>query len=227
MTKQVLVCDQQHLYALGSSAIIQEQAYNAFCFMIQDLSTIASRTTQHPNSLIIIDSNLLHFEQPNTSTHIKTLKKTHPLMVVFNEEDDLHLFNIIENGISVVVTRNVTKEEYIKAIEMAIQERTFFCSNIESRVYNLVNLSNSLKQTEMVNDLDKFDQYILLRICEEVSSKEIAIELGCSTRTIEGHRTRLMQKLGVKNVAGLVKITVSTKLYENYLSNPGRYAFTA
>jgi len=33
-----------------------------------------------------------------------------------------------------------------------------------------------------------------------------------------------MQLFAVKNVAGLVKITFVTKLYEHYLSNPGWYA---
>ena len=70
----------------------------------------------------------------------------------------------------------------------------------------------------------KNDKYILIRICEEASSKQIAAELNHSKRTIEGHRTRLMQTLGVKNVAGLVKIALITKLYEHYLSNPGWYA---
>ncbi|MEY3377604.1 MAG: hypothetical protein RLZZ328_649, partial [Bacteroidota bacterium] len=75
--------------------------------------------------------------------------------------------------------------------------------------------------------LDTYDKYILIRVCEEASSKQIAKELFCSKRTIEGHRTRLMQKLGVTNVAGLVKIAMLTKLYQHYLANPGLYDVTA
>lgn len=227
MIKQVVVCDQQKMYALGCSALLKAQSYVDDYFLIHDWEALSKATMHYPRSLLIIDSSLLTFDDPETYNKIAALKKTNPIMVVFNEEDDLHLFNIIDSGISVVITRNVSKEEYIKAMEMALQDKIFFCSNIENRVYNLVNQTPRIQLAELVQGLDKFDKYILVRICEEVSSKEIARELFCSKRTIEGHRTRLMQKLGVKNVAGLVKVTMLTKLYENYLSNPGWYDFTA
>ena len=74
--------------------------------------------------------------------------------------------------------------------------------------------------------LKLYDKYILIRICQEAPSKQIAFELGNSKRTIEGHRTKMMQLFEVKNVAGLVKIACISKLYENYLSNPGLYDVT-
>ena len=66
----------------------------------------------------------------------------------------------------------------------------------------------------------------LIRICQEAPSKLIASELGHSKRTVEGHRTKMMQLFDVKNVAGLVKVACTSKLYEHYLSNPGLYDFT-
>jgi hypothetical protein len=50
--------------------------------------------------------------------------------------------------------------------------------------------------------------------------------VGHSKRTIEGHRTKLMQQFDVKNLAGLVKIAFLTKLYDHYLMNPGLYDVT-
>jgi FixJ family two-component response regulator len=86
--------------------------------------------------------------------------------------------------------------------------------------------AEKIKLIEKVHQLHTYDKYILLRICEEASSKQIAYEVGHSKRTVEGHRTKLMQKFDVKNVAGLVKIAFLTKLYDHYLSNPGLYDVT-
>jgi DNA-binding NarL/FixJ family response regulator len=227
MLKQAIVCDQQKLYALGCSTILKEQSFLDDYYIVHNFDDLSSATHLFPSSLLILDSSLLQFEDPATAYKIASLKKSNPIMVVFNEEDDLQLYNIIDSGICVVVTRNVSQEEYVKAMDMAFQDKIFFCSNIENRVYDLVKQSDKLKLIELVNALDKFDKYILVRICEEASSKEIALEMFCSKRTVEGHRTRLMQKLGVKNVAGLVKVAFLTKLYENYLANPGLYDLTA
>jgi DNA-binding NarL/FixJ family response regulator len=148
-------------------------------------------------------------------------------MVIMNDEDDLQLFKLIDAGVSVMVNRNVSEQGYLKAMDMAFKQKIFFCDELANRVYNLVYQVDKIKQIEEVYALEPYDKYILIRVCEEASSKQIAKELFCSKRTVEGHRTRLMQKLGVTNVAGLVKITLLTKLYQHYLTNPGLYDVTA
>jgi FixJ family two-component response regulator len=91
----------------------------------------------------------------------------------------------------------------------------------------MVNHMDKIKLTEKVHQLHTYDKYILVRICEEASSKQIAYEVGHSKRTIEGHRTKMMQQLEVKNLAGLVKAAFMSKLYDHYLENPGLYDVTS
>lgn len=227
MYQHVIICDQQKLYALGSYSILKEQSmFETYC-MIQDLKEIDYWASRHSGSLLILDSALLNFNHKDSLSHFNELKKEHPIMVIINEEDDLQLFRLIDAGISVMVTRNVSETEYLKAMDMAFKHKIFFCNQLADRVYNLVYQVDKIKQIEDVYALDAYDKYILIRVCEEASSKQIAQELSCSKRTVEGHRTRLMQKLGVTNVAGLVKITLLTKLYQHYLTNPGLYDVTA
>ena len=227
MYQHVIICDQQQLYALGSYSILREQSmFETYC-MIQDLKEIGYWASQYPQSLLIIDSALLNFNDEASLLYFKSLQDDHPVMVIINDEDDLQLFKLIDAGVSVMVTRNVSEQAYLKAMDMAFKHKIFFCDQLANRVYNLVYQVDKIKQIEIVYALDPYDKYILIRVCEEASSKQIAQELFCSKRTIEGHRTRLMQKLGVTNVAGLVKIAMLTKLYQHYLSNPGLYDVTA
>jgi DNA-binding NarL/FixJ family response regulator len=175
----------------------------------------------------VVDSAMFHFGNPSSMHQLKEIKNRMGVMVVFNEQDDAHLYQLIDNGISVIVARNVSKQEWSKALEMARLQKIYFCHRTADKVFNMVNRMDKIKLTEKVHQLHTYDKYILVRICEEASSKQIAKELFCSKRTIEGHRTRLMQKFGVTNVAGLVKIAMLTKLYQHYLANPGLYDVTA
>ncbi len=54
---------------------------------------------------------------------------------------------------------------------------------------------------------------IITLICKGFISKEIASTLYLSQRTVEGHRTRVMQKMGVKSMAGLVTYACEKGLY--------------
>lgn len=53
---------------------------------------------------------------------------------------------------------------------------------------------------------------VLKRIAEGRSTKEIAFDLGLSVKTIETHRAQIMERLGIRDVAGLVRYAMRTGL---------------
>lgn len=228
MQSQVIICDQQTVYAIGCGSLLHDHPkFNGYCIIhtLQELNEMMSLDhlkTDAPQ-VLVLDSGMLNFAQSQTIITIQSIKKRIPIMILFNEEDDLHLYNLIDIGFSVIVSRQVSEQEWVKALLMAEQDKVYFCANIADKVFALVNQMDKIKQMERIRQLTIYDKYILVRICEEASSKQIAYEVGHSKRTIEGHRTKLMQQFDVKNVAGLVKITFLTKLYDHYLMNPSMY----
>lgn len=227
MQNQAIICEQESIYALGcGQLILKNPSFKGF-LVIHTLAALAAYDTHETPSLLIIDSTLFDFKEPTTASIILKLKSTFPLMVLFNDAaEDLLLYQLVDLGVSVIVSRRVSSKEWDKAVEMAQLHKIYFCSTISERVLSLVNMFDKINLIEKVNKLSAYDKLILIRICEEASSKQIAAEVGHSKRTIEGHRTRLMQQLEVKNLAGLVKVTFVSKLYDHYLSNPGLYETT-
>jgi DNA-binding NarL/FixJ family response regulator len=55
---------------------------------------------------------------------------------------------------------------------------------------------------------------VLKLICQELTANEIANQIFLSPRTVEGIRTKLLEKIGVKNTAGLVMYAVKNKIVE-------------
>ena len=59
--------------------------------------------------------------------------------------------------------------------------------------------------------LTKREAEVLAQLVIGASSKEAATQLGISPRTIEIHRAHIMDKLGAKNIAALVRIVMSER----------------
>ncbi len=72
---------------------------------------------------------------------------------------------------------------------------------------------NNLKPSFNHNiELTEGEQGVLKMICEEKTAAEIGKEIFLSTRSVEGIRTRLIEKVGVRNTARLVMFAVKNGL---------------
>jgi RNA polymerase sigma factor (sigma-70 family) len=55
------------------------------------------------------------------------------------------------------------------------------------------------------------EREVLEQAVKGLHAKEIAAQLGISPRTVEVHRTRIMEKLGVRNIAELVRFALAAE----------------
>lgn len=223
MKNEMIICDQQSMYALGCAVSLKEASIIDQYYYVQSIDELKTLHTFHSIKCILIDSDMMHLDNTIEIERLLKIKEQIPIVILYNNEEDMVLFKIIEYGFSNIISRNAQKEELIKAYEMASEEKVYFSPMIADKIVKIINALDKVHLYEKVNSLPKEDKYILIRICDQASSKEIALELGFSRRTIEGHRTKLMQQFQVKNLAGLVKIAFETRLYQHYLSNPGLY----
>lgn len=73
-------------------------------------------------------------------------------------------------------------------------------------------VSDSNEDKEIVESLTEREIEILKLISEGLSNKEIGDQLFISHRTVDTHRTNLMKKLNVHNIAGLIRFALKNKL---------------
>jgi len=62
---------------------------------------------------------------------------------------------------------------------------------------------------EKLSRLTAREREVLEKAAQGLHAKEIAVELGISSRTVEVHKTRIMEKLDVRNVAELVRFVIA------------------
>jgi FixJ family two-component response regulator len=62
---------------------------------------------------------------------------------------------------------------------------------------------------ESDNELTERERQVAALIADGASSKQAALTLGISPRTVELHRAHIMEKLGARNAADLVRIVLT------------------
>ena len=66
----------------------------------------------------------------------------------------------------------------------------------------------------MVNNLSEREKQLVRLICQELTSKEIAFEMGIKKRTVERHKENIRFKLDIKSNVGLALYGVKTGIHK-------------
>lgn len=82
-------------------------------------------------------------------------------------------------------------------------------------------LSEALSDSRKLSELTARQKQVLDLVCEGMTSKEIALALDMSFRTVETHRATMMSKLGVTSLAQLIQIKMNADLGLKVLADRG------
>jgi len=113
-----------------------------------------------------------------------------------------------ERGAQGVVTKGASLRELREAIDRVSAGGVYFCSET-SRLLREASL-----EPERDDQLTSRQRQILRAVAGGASSKEIAVQLSLSEKTVANHRARIMERLGVHDVAGLTRYAVARGLID-------------
>ena len=106
------------------------------------------------------------------------------------------------------VTKNSSKEEMITAIVEVSNGKKYICNEVKT-ILAEQELDANPDLADM-NNLSRRELDIIKLIKEGLSSREIALQLDISLKTVEVHRYNVLKKLKLKNTAALVNF-INTK----------------
>lgn len=134
-----------------------------------------------------------------------------------------YIYHCIKSGGLCLINKNVPKKELLNAIyKVSRGEKYFGPDYSDEKIERLIeDYENYLETTglEILVELTDKEKEILLLIAEGLTSNEIADKLYISKRTVDTHRTHLMQKLNLQSFPQLIKYAIlfSTTLKKDSL----------
>lgn len=142
----------------------------------------------------------------------KLIKKKYPemkILVVTMYDDEKFVIHLMEIGANGYLLKNAEAEEIRKAI-YSVHETGYYFNNIVSNALlkKLVIKGNIKPSFKEGVELTEREQDVLKLICAEKTANEMGQQLFLSPRSVEGIRQRLIDKVGVRNTAGLVMFAV-------------------
>lgn len=163
--------------------------------------------------LVISDYQMPGLSGAETVERILRFKPALKILALSNYDELPYIQRMMEAGASGFVLKNIEPAEMLNAIRTVLSGKLYYCSEVAVKLIDSPP-EKIINTRELKSLLTKRELQILQMIYMEMTNDEIAHRLLVAKRTVDTHRQNLINKLHVKNTAGLVKAAVKLRLVE-------------
>jgi len=165
--------------------------------------------------VLIMDIMMPRLNGIQAAENIRKLKLPTQILLLSMYSDEGLVYQALQSGVRGYVLKSSVSDELLWAVQAVAKGKTYLSSQIsEIVVESAVHPRPAGQDHDPISNLSPREKEILQLIAEEHTSGEIAALLFISEKTVEKHRASLMEKLNVRNLAGLVRLAVKYHLVD-------------
>lgn len=202
---KIIVADDHAIVREGLITLIEKDTSCKVVAEASDGNELLKKLEFISCDLILLDLSMPHKDGLTALTEIKQKFPHIRVLVLTMYCDKKHFTIAMQNGASGYFLKNDSYKLLRTAIHNMMEGKEFISPAPSEFVMD--NYNNSFKGDVLacIDILTNAEKHILKLIVSENTNKEIAEILKISVRTVETHRAHVLEKLSIKNTAGLVK----------------------
>ncbi len=204
-TIRLVIADDHEIFRDGLALMLSKQDSITLVGQAGDGRELIQLVTEQRPDLVITDIKMPKLDGIAAS---KLLLKENPdlkiiALSMFDEEN--LIVEMLETGAKGYLLKNADKKEILEAIFAVYEGDIYYCRDTTARLATLIVKSKFDPQKKKIATLftDREKEIIRL-ICLQCTAQEIGDRLFLSKRTVEGYRTRILEKMDARNTAGVV-----------------------
>jgi DNA-binding NarL/FixJ family response regulator len=208
------IVDDHKMFRDGVSAIVNT---SDFAQVIWEASNSQEAFTQLERAVpqVILMDISIGFESGVTLS--KSVLDKYPDVKIIGltmHHEESFVIQMLELGAAGFLLKDAGSDKMVEAIQKVAEGETYYGSHVSQILLKHITKGTRAKVKPDKQPLTKRETEILTLIAQEYSNPEIAKELFISIRTVDTHRRNLLEKLQVRNTAGLVKHAIKAGLFE-------------
>ncbi|QOI98245.1 MAG: response regulator transcription factor [Flammeovirgaceae bacterium] len=211
---KVLITDDHKLIRDGIQAMLET---------IEDIEVIGSvhsgefavnAVRNNRPDVILMDILMSGMTGIETTRWIKDIDSTIKVLIVTMEISKDYVSAAIKAGVEGYLPKDVDKEVLIESIRAVYNGERYFNEAIMKLVFEEFYASEKLKSTDrrLPNELTAREYEVLGHVASGKTNREVAEALFISVKTVETHKTHILEKLGLRNTAELIKYAIKNHI---------------
>lgn len=211
---KILIVDDHKLVRNGIRFTIQTNDDADFIERIDEATNgveAVERAQIFDYDVILMDINMPELDGIKATTRILAQKPNTKIIAISMHDEDYEIRSMVKAGAKGYLLKNSGSEILLNAIKTVLKGGKFYSNEVALRLMEpepKVLRKGIRTDRSAPTVLTERETEVLTLIANEMTNEEIGQELGLSKRTIDAHRQNILNKLQVKNTAGLIKYAV-------------------
>jgi DNA-binding NarL/FixJ family response regulator len=167
---------------------------------------------QNEYDIILMDHQLPGISGPDTIRRALVKKPELKFLTISNYDEPMFITEMLRAGSRGYVLKNIDTDELIQAIDTVLAGKKYYANDVANKMITIDISSGNDNLEAKKESISKREMEILVMIANEFTNEQIAEKLNIAKRTVDSHRQNLLNKLNVRNTAGLINYAHKNKL---------------
>lgn len=210
MSITVMLADDHAVVRDGLRSVFEKQADIDVIGEAEDGRQVVKMSLELRPDVAIIDITMPLLNGIEATRLIREKLPSTQVVILSMYSTKEHVFQALKAGAKGYVMKESASADVAKAVRTVHIGRRYFSASIDTKAvadYH-VRREGGKEEQSPIERLSRREKEILQLVVEGKSSAEIADSLALSRKTIESYRSRLMKKLDLSDIPGLVKFAI-------------------
>jgi len=211
---KVVIADDHTILRQGIKALLDNQAGIEVIGEAKDGREALTLIERLLPDVILMDIAMPGLNGLEATRRIKKKFPGIKVLVLTMYTNEEYVFQILQAGANGYLVKETAFQDLISAIKAVHRDEAFMSPSISKKVINRYTQRVREANATTGDMLTTREREILQLIAEGSSSKKIAEALFISPKTVETHRTHIMDKLNIHNRTDLIKYAIRTGIVD-------------
>lgn len=209
----ILIADDHPIYRLGLKEFLhQRPGYRVVGEAGTGEDAIELAKTLKPD-IIIMDTDLPRINGMEATSQILRIGLGQRIIALSHFSDESDVMEMLKAGAKGLIFKTGDMDEVIQALEKVRNNEEFYSKEAVEVIINRFAKGNpDVKTFLKIPGFSEREMDIIRLVCMQKTAREIGQLLFISEKTVDFHRQKIIEKMNVKNIIGLVVYSIKNGL---------------
>jgi len=209
---RIVLADDHVIVRDGLRSLLQQQVDMEIVAEAADGLEAVQVTKEKQPHVVVMDASMPTLNGIEATRRIRAQLSGVRIICLSMHSESQFVSAMLEGGASGYLLKDCASEELVRAIHTVMAGQVYLSPGIGQVVVNRLKADRAAASPSAFSLLTNKERAVLQLLAEGHTTKEIAVHLRLSVKTVATHREHIMEKLGIPNIAGLTKYAIKQGL---------------